>query len=70
MAEGIPAIIDVAIINDNPLPIPLLVTCSPSHITKKVPAVKVSIVKMKNSSYIDYNDYPHWDLLTEKIIKI
>ena len=29
-----------------------------------------NIVKMKNSSYIDYNDYPHWDLLTEKIIKI
>lgn len=28
------------------------------------------IVKMKNNSYIDYNDYPHWNMLTEYIIRI
>jgi hypothetical protein len=47
VALGIPAIIEVAIINDNPLPIPLFVICSPSHITKKVPAVSVMIVRIK-----------------------
>ena len=42
-----PAIIEVAIIKDKPFPIPLFVICSPSHITKKVPAVNVTIVKTK-----------------------
>lgn len=28
------------------------------------------VEKFKNYSYIDYNDYPHWDVLRSKIIKI
>ena len=28
------------------------------------------VEKFKNYSYIDYNDYPHWDVLKSKIIKI
>jgi hypothetical protein len=28
------------------------------------------VEKLKNYSYIDYNDYPHWDILKSKIIKI
>ena len=47
VAEGIEAIIDTAIISDNPFPMPLFVICSPSHITKKVPAVKVAMVITK-----------------------
>ena len=28
------------------------------------------LVEMKNKSYIDYNDYPYWDELRDKIVKI
>ena len=28
------------------------------------------IEKLNNFSYIDYTDYPHWDKLTEIIVKI
>ena len=44
IAEGAPVNIDAVIINDKPFPIPLFVICSPSHITKKVPAVRLKTV--------------------------
>ena len=28
------------------------------------------VEKLKNFSYIDYNDYPHWDKLRDIIVKI
>ena len=43
-ALGISATIPENIIKEIPLPIPLCVICSPSHIKKTVPATKVIIV--------------------------
>ena len=43
-ALGISATIPEKIIKDIPLPIPLLVTCSPSHIKNTVPPVRVIVV--------------------------
>ena len=43
-ALGISATIPEKIINDIPLPIPLDVICSPSHIKKVVPATKEIVV--------------------------
>ena len=48
-ALGISATIPENIIKDIPLPIPLCVICSPSHIKKTVPATKViTVVNLKN----------------------
>ena len=47
-ARGISATIPENIINDIPLPIPLCVICSPSHIKKMVPATNViTVVNLK-----------------------
>ena len=43
-ALGISATMPEKIISEIPFPIPLLVTCSPSHIRKTVPPVKVIVV--------------------------
>ena len=48
-ALGISATIPENMISDIPLPIPLLVICSQSHIKKTVPPVKVIVVdNLKN----------------------
>ena len=47
-ARGISATIPENMIRDIPLPIPLCVICSPSHIKKTVPATKViTVVNLK-----------------------
>ena len=32
--------------------------------------LKYLVEDMKEFSYIDYNDYPHWSTLTKKIVTI
>ena len=58
-ALGISATIPEKIINDIPLPIPLCVICSPSHIKKIVPAtivVTVEILKKKPGFITRFDD--------------
>ena len=48
MAWNRPATIPVKISRDIPLPIPLAVICSPSHMMKIAPAVRVTTVEKTN----------------------
>jgi len=47
MAPGRPTTIPAKMINEIPLPIPRSVICSPSHMTKAVPVVRVSTVNRR-----------------------
>ena len=48
MAVGIRATIPAKMMREIPLPMPLSVICSPSHMMKAVPAVRVIMVIMRN----------------------
>ena len=52
MMVGILATIPANKIMEMPLPIPLLLICSPSHINKAAPAVKVNTITIAEN---------HWD---------
>ena len=47
MAEGKRATMPAKMINEIPLPMPRSVICSPSHMIKAVPAVKVMTVMIR-----------------------
>ncbi len=47
MAPGRPTTMPAKMINEIPLPMPRSVICSPSHMTKAVPVVRVSTVSRR-----------------------